>query len=69
VSAEDGHRRHAELHRWDLTTTTALGAGIGVVWAVFSDLPNEKVARHGYLGTAIGFAVGIFVVISALAAS
>jgi hypothetical protein len=52
-----------------LATTMAFGAGIGVVWAVFSGLPNEKVARHGYVGTAAGFAAGVFVVVFALAAS
>jgi hypothetical protein len=47
-----------------LTTTMALGAGIGVVWAVFSGVPDGKVARRGYVGTAIGFAAGIFYVVT-----
>ncbi len=46
-----------------LTTAMAVGAGIGVVWAVFSGYPNEMVARSGYVGTAFGFVAGVFIVV------
>jgi hypothetical protein len=49
-----------------LTTVMALGAGIGIAWAVFLGRPNEGIARSGYAGTALGFAAGVFVVVPVL---
>jgi hypothetical protein len=50
-----------------LTTAMALGAGIGVVLAIFLGLPNEMVARCGYTGTAFGFVAGVLFASSILA--
>ena len=49
-----------------LATAMALGAGIGVVMAVFLRLPDEMVARCGYTGTAFGFVAGVLTVGSIL---
>ncbi len=45
-----------------LATAMALGAGLGVTFAVLAGLPNETVSRWGYLGTAIGFLGGLLIV-------
>ena len=46
-----------------LVTSTAIGSGFGVTIAVLEGRPKSEIDLWGYRGTAVGFLVGLFLVI------